>query len=182
MINDRLGIAYLWAGEDDRAAEQFRIASELGLNRDRYNEAYMLLLLRQGKVDEATQLYEGILRRLELPTQWVRPVVEAIIDPAKSSRAVELMSEVGSEGHLPPAIIFAVAVLLQQNDLAFATAKRTHSDKTLMAELLFAPEAGALRQDARFSALLVDMRLLNYWHEHGWPNVCAPQGSSAVCE
>ena len=37
------------------------------------------------QVDEATLLYERILHRLGLRTAWVRPVAEAVVDPAKSS-------------------------------------------------------------------------------------------------
>ncbi len=181
VVNDRLGVAYLWAGEDDLAAEQFRIASELGLNRDTYNEAYMLLLLRQGKVEEATLLYERILHRLGLRTGWVRPVAEAVVDPAKSNHAMELTSQGGPAGDLPPPIIFAVAVLLQQNDSAFSTATRMLDDRTLAAELLFAPEARALRQDTRFPALLAEIGLVDYWREQGWPKLCAPQRNTAVC-
>jgi len=182
VINDRLGVAYLWAGEDDLAAKEFRIASELGLNRGTYNEAYMLLLLRQGRVDEATELYEGILYRLGLPTRWVRPVAEAVIDPAKKSHALEITSLAVEEGLLPPPVVFAVAVLLQQNDLAFATAERMLSHRTLAAELLFAPEAHALRHDARFPMLLEEMGLVAYWRKHGWPELCSPQGDAAVCQ
>jgi len=182
VINDRLGVAYLWAGEDSLAAKEFQIASELGLDRGSYNEAYMLLLLRQGRVDEATELYVDILHRLGLPTRWVRPVAEAVVDPAKRSHALEITSQAVEEGRLPPPVVFAVAVLLQETDLAFTTAERMLSHRALAAELLFASEARALRRDARFPTLLEKMGLVDYWRGHGWPELCSPQGDAAVCQ
>ena len=181
MINDRLGVAYLWSGEYELAAEQFRIASELGFNRISYNQAYILLLLHNGQIDEAVTLYETILGKLGLDTSWVRPVAEATRDPARVPGALEVVAQAQAHGTLPDAMVFYAAVLLKQPDLAFATAENLLEDRSLTVEFLFSPEAAELRHDSRFPPLLAKIGLDAYWDQHGWPTFCKPQSGAVAC-
>jgi adenylate cyclase len=181
VINDRLGVAYLWSGEYELAAEQFRIASELGFNRISYNQAYILLLLHNGQIDEAVTLYETILGKLGLDTGWVRPVAEATRDPARVPEALEAVEQAQAHGTLPAAMVFYAAVLLKQPDMAFATAENLLEDRSLTVEFLFSPQAGELRRDPRFPPLLAKIGLDAYWHQHGWPTFCKPQSDVVVC-
>ena len=181
VINDRLGVTYIWSGEYELAAEQFRIASELGFNRISYNQAYILLLLHNGQIDEAVTLYETILGKLGLDTDWVRPVAEATRDPAKVSGALEAVAQAQAHGSLPDAMVFYAAVLLKQADLAFATAENMLGDRSLTVEFLFAPQAEELRHDPRFPQLLDKIGLNAYWRQHGWPRFCKPQPDTVVC-
>ena len=181
VINDRLGVTYLWSGEYDLAAEQFRIASELGFNRIAYDQAYILLLLHTGQIDKAINLYETILGKLGLNTDWVRPVVEATRDPTLVPGALEAVALAQAHGSLPDAMVFYAAVLLKQTDLAFETAENMLGDRSLTVEFLFAPETEELRRDPRFPQLLANIGLDAYWGEHGWPTFCKPQLDTAVC-
>ena len=181
VINDRLGVTYLWSGDYDLAAEQFRIASELGFNRIAYDQAYVLLLLHTGQIDAAINLYETILGKLGFDTDWVRPVVEATRDPAIVPKALEAVAQAQAHGSLPDAMVFYAAVLLKQLDLAFETAENMLGDRSLTVEFLFAPEAEELRRDLRFPQLLAKIGLDAYWGEHGWPTFCKPQVDSVVC-
>jgi len=47
---------------------------------------------------------------------------------------------------------------------------------------MFIPDAGILRQDARFRRLVVDSGLLEYWKRWGWADLCKPDGDSFVCD
>ena len=181
VINDRLGVAYLWSGEYELAAEQFRIASELGFNRISYDQAYVLLLLRTGQVDTAVGLYEKILGELGLNTDWVRPVSEATRDSALIPGALEAVARAHANGSVPDAMVFYAAVLLNQPDLAFETVENMLVDRSLTVEFLFAPEAEELRHDPRFPRLLAKIGLDAYWDEHGWPTFCRPQLDTIVC-
>ncbi|MGB7931298.1 MAG: winged helix-turn-helix domain-containing protein [Gammaproteobacteria bacterium] len=181
VINDRLGVTYLWSGEYELAAEQFRIASELGFNRISYNQAYILLLLHNGQIDEAVTLYETILGKLGLDTGWVRPVAEATRDPARVPEALEAVAQAQVHGTLPDAMAFYAAVLLKQPDLAFATAENMLEDRSLTVEFLFSPQAEELRRDPRFPPLLAKIGLDAYWDQHGWPTFCKPQSGVVVC-
>jgi adenylate cyclase len=181
VINDRLGVTYLWSGEYELAAEQFRVASELGFNRISFNQAYILLLLHNGKIDEAVTMYETILGKLGLDTGWVRPVAEATRDPARVAGALEVVEQAQAHGTLPDAMAFYAAVLMKQPDLAFATAEKLLEDRSLTVEFLFSPQAEELRHDPRFPPLLAKIGLNAYWDQHGWPTFCKPQSGAVVC-
>jgi TolB-like protein/DNA-binding winged helix-turn-helix (wHTH) protein len=182
VINDRLGVTYLWSGEYELAAEQFRIASELGFDRISYDQAYVLLLLHNGQIDEAIDLYEKILGKLGLDTGWVRPVMEATRDPAMVPGALETVANASAHGTLPDAIVFYAAVLLKQPDLAFDAVGNVLEDRSLTVEFLFSPEAEELRRDPRFPPLLARIGLDGYWDQHGWPTFCKPQSGDVVCD
>jgi len=38
------------------------------------------------------------------------------------------------------------------------------------------------RQDPRFAALVTEMKMLDYWRDYGWPDVCQPAGDSVICK
>jgi tetratricopeptide (TPR) repeat protein len=181
VINDRLGVTYLWSGEFELAAEQFRIAAELGIDRVALDQAYALLLLRSGQIDEAVHLYERILGKLGFDTAWVRPVAEATRNPARTSEALEAVTQAQTRQSIPDTMLFYAAVLLRQPDLAFETAERLIENKSLTVEFLFAPEASALRRDPRFPGLLTAMGLDEYWDRHGWPSFCKSQAGTVTC-
>ncbi len=182
VINDRLGIAYLWAGDNERAAEQFRVASELGFDRSTLDAAYVLLLLRQRRFAEAAAVYKRILGQLGVADGWVGAAVEAIEDPTQLADALGAISQARAQDGLPAPIVFAVAVLLEQPDLAFETAEQMVAERTLPVELLFAQEARALRKDPKFASLLVRIGLVEYWNRHGWPALCKQQTNTLACE
>jgi TolB-like protein/DNA-binding winged helix-turn-helix (wHTH) protein/Tfp pilus assembly protein PilF len=181
VINDRLGVTYLWSGEFDLAAEQFRIAAELGMDRVAIDQAYALLLLRSGQINEAVSLYEKILGKLGFDTAWVRLVAEATRDPARASEALEAVTMARAQQSIPDAMLFYAAVLLKQPDLAFNTVERLIENKSLTVEFLFAPEASELRRDPRFAGLLSEVGLDNYWDKYGWPAFCKSQLSTIIC-
>ena len=182
VINDRLGVTYLWSGEYELATEQFRIATELGLSRMAFDQAYALLLLHNGQIDEAVNLYEEILGKFGLDTHWIRPVAEATRDPALVPRALEAVARARAHSSLPDSIVLYAAVLLKQPDLAFEVAKNTLVDKSLTVEFLFAPEAKLLRRDPRFAALLAALGLDTYWDQHRWPEFCERQLETVACK
>jgi TolB-like protein/DNA-binding winged helix-turn-helix (wHTH) protein/cytochrome c-type biogenesis protein CcmH/NrfG len=182
VINDRLGVTYLWSGEFDLAAEQFRIAAELGMDRVAIDQAYALLLLRSGQIEEAVRLYEKILGKLGFDTAWVRLVAEATRDTARASEALEAITLARSRQSIPDAMLFYAAVLLKQPDLAFDTVVRLIGNKSLTVEFLFAPEAAELRRDPRFPGVLSAVGLDDYWDKHGWPAAfCKSQHSTVIC-
>ena len=181
VINDRLGVTYLWSGEFDLASEQFRIAAELGMDRVAIDQAYALLLLRSGQIDEAVSLYEKILGKLGFDTAWVRLVAEATSDPARTPDALEAVKMAQARQSIPDAMLFYAAVLLNQPDLAFETVERLIENKSLTVEFLFAPEASGLRRDPRFAGLLSEVGLDNYWDKYGWPAFCKSQLSTIIC-
>ena len=181
VINDRLGVTYLWSGEYELAAEQFRIATELGFNRIALDQAYVLLLLHNGQIDEAIGLYKEILNHLGLDSDWVRAVMESTRDPSAVPKALETVMRVKSHGTLPDAIVFYAAVLLRQPDLAFEAVGHLLEDRSLTVEFLFSPEAEELRHDPRFPQLLAKIGLDAYWKQHGWPAFCQPQSGTLVC-
>lgn len=181
VINDRLGVAYLWAGQYELAAEQFRIATELGFNRIALDQAYVLLLLHNGHIDEAISLYEKILGHLGLNPDWVRSVMESTRDSGEMPRAIKAVAQGKAHGTIPDAIVFYAAVLIKQPNLAFDAVGGLLEDRSLTVEFLFSPEAEDLRRDPRFSTLLTKIGLDVYWRQYGWPTLCKPHSATVIC-
>ena len=181
VVNDRLGVTYLWSGEFELAAEQFHSAAELGMDRVTMEQAYALLLLRSGQIEEAIRLYEKILGKLGLDAAWVRPVAKATIDPARTSEALEAVTRARSQQSIPDTMLFYAAVLLKQLDLAFDTLEHLIENKSLTVEFLFAPEAAELRRDPRFPGVLSAVGLDTYWDQHVWPAFCKSQLGTVKC-
>lgn len=47
---------------------------------------------------------------------------------------------------------------------------------------IWMPAAAIVRRDPRFAEFVRAIGLVDYWHEHGWPNLCHPAGDVVQCE
>lgn len=182
VVNQRLAVAHLWAGNNDMANEYFEIANELGMAPATQPEAYVILLMRQGEYALALQLLSLQQMMMGYDDAWVEALFVAMQDPQYLDDAVEVVLRAEQNGDITPLHLFGVWVYLGEEERAVDAALALIRDRVAFnSEFLFSEEAAALRQHARFGEIIRGIRLDTYWDYFGWPPMCEPQGADIVC-
>lgn len=182
VVNQRLAVAHLWAGNNDLANEYFEIANELGMAPATQPEAYVILLMRQGEYALALQLLSLQQMMMGYDDAWVEALFVAMQDPQYRADAVEVVLRAEQNGDITPLHLFGVWVYLDEEERAVDAALALIRDRVAFnTEFLFTEEATALRQHPRFGEVIRGIRLDAYWDYFGWPTMCEPQGADIVC-
>ena len=165
VINDRLGVAYMWANDDLRAAESFAAGAQLGFS-NLINPGYLIFLMRLQRLNELRFVFEGI----DTSTSWVYQNADMMIDPSRHPELIEIAAREQQAGNmLHPRLQFGFWVLFGDIDRAYQTFEQyRHTQKNyLQMELVFSREGKAFREDRRFRALVKEIGLSEYWQEIG---------------
>jgi len=182
VVNHRLAIVYMWMNENDLARTQYELADELGMGPATNPGAYMILLLRLGKYDDARSLMTGMQTVLGYGTDWIDPVLTAIQEPQYMPAAVEAVASADQNDGISKQYLFGVWVYLNETDRALDVALELIQDRpSFNAEFLFAEESRALRSNPRFGDLVRAMGLDRYWDNFGWPKMCQREEEQIVC-
>jgi TolB-like protein/DNA-binding winged helix-turn-helix (wHTH) protein len=183
VVNQRLAIAYLWVNENQLAEEQFAIAAEQGMPVTAQPDAYLLVLLRQGKLEIARLLLTGAQKLQGLDSAWVNALFMAMQDASHRPAAVDAVERAVANGDISDLHLFGVWVYLGETERAIDTALRLTEDRIrFIPEFLFAAETAAVRQHPRFDEVVRAIGLDRYWEYFGWPEMCRSDGSDIVCE
>jgi TolB-like protein/DNA-binding winged helix-turn-helix (wHTH) protein/tetratricopeptide (TPR) repeat protein len=172
VINDRLGVAYLWMDDNVRAAEHFAIGAQLGF-RNAINPGYMLLLLRLQRFNEFKAVVSAFHRGSQHSPDWIIDHAESLFAPENRETAQALARQAVSEGRTPlPRFEFGMWIMLGAIDEAYGTfaAYQDTTRQNLQLELVFTEEAREFRQDPRFSDLAEDVGWEDYWKRFGGPD------------
>jgi len=171
VINDRLGVAYLWKGDTLRAAEHFAISAQLGF-RNAINPGYMILLLRLQRFDELKNLLNALLLGVPQRPDWLVDNLQDVFRDENREQALEMARQVGWPV-LPglPRLEFGLWILLGANDEAYRTfdAFRDTKRQYLQLEFVFTEEARPFREDPRFEELAREIGWRAYWDQYGEP-------------
>jgi DNA-binding winged helix-turn-helix (wHTH) protein/TolB-like protein len=172
--HQRLAVMYVWHDDVDGAAEQFRIAEELGLTPEVNVRARFPMLLRQGLLDQARVFYESIFSELGLPIDWIKPWIAHIQHGTPAAPAVAALKEAYHSGRLPPRIYVGALYYLDDADALFEAIDRVLSEGWLALdyEMWFVRDGRVLQNDPRFPLLLERLEIIAYWDAHGWPSGC----------
>ena len=182
VVNHRLAIVYMWMNENDLARTQYELADELGMEPATNPGAYMILLLRLGKYDDARSLMTGLQTVLGYGTDWIDPVLTAIQEPQYMPAAVEAVARAEQNDGISKQYLFGVWVYLNETDRALDVALELIQDRpSFNAEFLFSEESRALRSNPRFGDLVRAMGLDRYWDNFGWPKMCQREEEQIVC-
>ncbi|MEJ2129220.1 MAG: hypothetical protein P8X81_10285 [Woeseiaceae bacterium] len=182
VVNQRLAVAHLWAGNDEQAAEYFEVANQLGMAPATQPEAYIILLMRQQDYALARTMLNLQQMMMGYDTAWVDALFSAMQDPEYRDAAVETVLQAEQNGDITPLHLFGVWVYLDENDRAIDAALALIRDRVAFnSEFLFSKESAALRQHPRFGEIIRGIRLDEYWDYHGWPAMCEPSGADIVC-
>jgi len=172
VINDRLGVAYLWVNDNVRAAEHFAIGAQLGF-RNAINPAYMVLLLRLERYHEFKSVMAAFHRGLPQSPDWLIENADTVFLEENREAALAMASQAQEEGHFTlPRLEFGLWVVIGGVDQAYETFAtfRDSNRQFLQLEIVFTEEAREFRQDSRFEQLANEIGWQDYWQKFGGPD------------
>jgi Tfp pilus assembly protein PilF len=88
VINARVAIVYTWIGDNEKAADYFERTDQLGGGGATQLLAHGLLLARQGQIEQARIVTKAGVLLSGGATDWVDPVIAALVDPAQRATAL----------------------------------------------------------------------------------------------
>jgi TolB-like protein/DNA-binding winged helix-turn-helix (wHTH) protein/tetratricopeptide (TPR) repeat protein len=172
VINDRLGIAYLWVDDNVRAAEHFAIGAQLGF-RNAINPGYMVLLLRLGRFDEFKSVMAALHRGMAGAPDWLTENADTVFLKENRKATLAMAMQAQKERRLVlPRLEFGLWILIGGIDQAYETfaAFRDSNRQFLQLEFVFTEDAREFRQDPRFAKLAKEIGWQEYWKAFGGPD------------
>ena len=178
VINSRLGTVYTWLGNSKKANEFFDRANQLDAGGETYRFGKTLLLTREGKLDEAAEMFAAGVTMSGGGTDWIAPVFAAIEDPSMAGVALTAIETAFRDPQLDPRMNIISRTVLGDIDGAIEVAfSLADKDKFFELEVLFLPEVRQLRLHPEFPALMEDLGIQSYWNE----KQCRWQGDAVSC-
>ena len=172
VVNDRLGVSYLWVNDNVRAAEHFAIGAQLGF-RTALNPGYMILLLRLERYDEFKSVMAAFHRGYPGSPNWLVEHADTVFLKENHKQALTMARQAKAEGQLlMPRLEFGLWVLIGGMDEAYEVfaAFRNSSRQFLQLEFIFAEEGREFREDSRFDDLAEEIGWQEYWEKFGGPD------------
>jgi DNA-binding winged helix-turn-helix (wHTH) protein/Tfp pilus assembly protein PilF/TolB-like protein len=156
IINNRLVLTYLWVGDNQAADRRFTVASGVS-DRDG-----MKIALLNAVRNEDWPTLRGLLLLGADTATWVDPLVETLSNPQSDLRnqALTTIDAAITNGQIPETLHFPIWWILGEADRAVAEFDPTEMTQDI--EMLWAPEAAALRQHPGFPDLLASVGLTGF--------------------
>jgi TolB-like protein/DNA-binding winged helix-turn-helix (wHTH) protein/tetratricopeptide (TPR) repeat protein len=182
VVNDRLAVAYLWNDQDQLADRQFGVARELGIRVAAQPDAYLLLLLRLGRYEEARSLALTLQKMFARPAAWLDPLLAALADPALRPAAVAAVEAAERDRNISGRYALGAWMYLGEDDRALQAVLDLLPDRgEFEVELLFSREARGVRTHQRFGEVLAQLGLVEYWDATSWPDACRRLEGAIKC-
>lgn len=170
VINHRLAVAWMWNGDNVRAAEQYVRSAELGFVNLR-SPGYLIFLLRMQRFEEARQVIKIIYTDRGIDSQWMMDNIEAISAYDGDDELVASAVAALDRNEVQPHMELGLWLFLDQPERVYAVIKKQAAQKKELAfELLFSVEAKAFRGSDEFSALVEELGLAVYWDNWRGPD------------
>ncbi len=168
LINSRVGVVYAWLGDAKRAAEYFERSTQLGGGGANQLFASALLMLREGRLEEAKMMSRLATSGNGESSDWVDPVFAALSDPSRRDTAIAAIESAELSKHLDPRVNVVLRTMFGDIDGAMKMAKvLAQPDATFEFDMLFLPELLPLRQHPDFLDLTQKLGIQSYWQDNG---------------
>ncbi|MDH3350430.1 MAG: winged helix-turn-helix domain-containing protein [Gammaproteobacteria bacterium] len=178
VINSRLGTVYTWLGNSKKANEFFERAIQLDAGGETYRFGKTLLLTREGKLDEAADMFAAGVAMSGGQTDWIAPVFAAIADQSLTATALTAIETAFLDPQLDPRLNIISRTVLDDIDGAIEVAlSAADKDEFFEMDFLFIPELRQLRLHADFPVLMEKLGIQKYWTE----KECRWQGDAVSC-
>ena len=170
VVNNLLALAYLWDGDNVRAAEQFAIAAEGGFNNLR-NPGYIIFLMREQRIVEARRAIESYFANSDSDPRWLMDNIQSIVNYTEDDELVAAAEEAVAAGNIPPRWQLGLWLFLDQPELVYETLHRFRDQKQdLDFVLLLSPEGERFRDSDEFEKLVEETGLDAYWEQYQGPD------------
>lgn len=178
VINSRVAIVQTWLGNSAEAHEFFQRANSLGGKGATHMLAYALLLIQDGRIEEAEKMALSGTTMAGMNTGWIAPVFAAFADPGLAGPALGALDDAALGKPLGPMVQVTARTLLGDVDGAMQVAQVLEEPgEWFQMDLLFAPQLQALRDHKEFMPLLERLGVVGYWRQQG----CRYDGRMATC-
>jgi TolB-like protein/cytochrome c-type biogenesis protein CcmH/NrfG len=169
------------SGRMDESRLQAQRSVELGMFGS--SVGVYIYHLRRSDWEEAVAYQESAARLHGIDPGWVRPLVNAIRDPAMIPQAVAAGRAAGNVSSYMIGMLPSLYFDLADEKLIFEGIEGMIRDGEGFYALwrIWEPEFTRLRNHPRFRAIAQRIGLVDYWREYGWPDLCRPEGDSFTC-
>ena len=166
IINSRTGIIYTWLGESQRAEEYFARASQLGASGETHLLGRAMLLIREGRYEEAARLTGAGVAMTGGATDWIEPLLAAVDDPSLRGDAIAAIDLAFEDAALDPRLQIIARVFIEDVDGAMRVATSlVESGEFVEMDFLFLPELQPLRAHPGFLGLMDSLGVTRYWDD-----------------
>ena len=177
--NAHLATLYLWLGDTTNALKYAMTAWDLGYGVGLDIQVRTHLSL--GNFERAIEVAEQLDNHLDFPVGFAKLFVEAKMDEAKKTLFLETLAEYETTMGLN-VLLTSYAGLGRIDDAYRVVSMGRDSAGPNIWWRLWREGMEAFRQDPRFTELVTELGLVDYWREHGWPDACQPVGDRLICE
>jgi DNA-binding winged helix-turn-helix (wHTH) protein/tetratricopeptide (TPR) repeat protein/TolB-like protein len=178
VINSRLGTIYTYLGNSKKANQFLERASQLDASGETYMFGKTLLLSREGRFDEAVDMFAAGVSMSGGRTDWIGPVFAAIEDSSMTGVALTAIETAFLDPQLDPRLNIISRTVLGDIDGAIEVAMSlADEDEYSENDFLFMPELSPLRQHPEFLGLMEQLGIQSYWNEKG----CTWRGDAVSC-
>lgn len=178
VFNSRVAIVYTWLGNSQKAHEYFERANRLGGRSLTHLLAYALLLIEDGRLQEAEAVANTGVLEASGNNEWVAPLFAAFVDESVADVALSTLQRVYANNDVSPEVVVTARAMLGDIDGAMAVARRLEEPgEWFQMDLLFAPQLQPLRDHPGFLPLLQRLGVVGYWDAAG----CTFDGRKATC-
>ena len=178
VVNTRTGVVYTWLGESEKAGEFFDRANLLDAAEEMHMLVRTLLLMRDGRLEEAAREFNVGVSTTGAATEWIAPVFAAIQDPSMKDAALSAIESAFSDPQMDPRFNIIARTMLGDIDDAIQIAlELADSERSFETDFLFMPEFRRFRQHRDFLPLMDKLGVQKYWDD----NQCVWGGDEIHC-
>ncbi|TDJ31381.1 MAG: tetratricopeptide repeat protein [Gammaproteobacteria bacterium] len=160
-------------GHQEQALETFQQGMALG-RRAAFKQA-LLILVHQGRYDEARELVSSGALDQNLGGRANFLFIEAVENPDKVSEAIAALEATGQ-------FVSSQYLFLGDTDRGLENIIEIGAFNNTAYAYFWYPYAKALRQQPAFREFIEQHGFLAVWRERGWPDLCHPVGDSFECD
>jgi DNA-binding winged helix-turn-helix (wHTH) protein/TolB-like protein len=168
VFNSRVALAYLWMGDDEKAADFFERAEKYGATGPTHMLGYALFLVRLGENDRAYAVARQAATSAGSAQEWIEPVFGAFENASRQAEALAAVNVASANGQISEQAEFIARTLLGDIDGALDIARMLQGHGEIFEmDLLFIPETKPLRTHPGFTELTDLLGLDDYWSRSG---------------